>query len=400
MSLSQVIIYVMKYIAYLVILISIVFIFYTPTADAALPADFGLNEGNLISASGDPDIYIVNEHGYKRLFLNPEIFNFYGHLGGFSNVTSITPGVRDAFSTVSYVRNCETNDPKVYAVEVVGEDAGTLHWFNMTGEAAVAEDPEFFKKIFCINNNEFKWYTLSSEYSSTADVQSYSRDTLLADVLWRYSGSEWEVVEGVAPTCPDSIVLNTPVDLSVVDYVIYPGQYRGGDYKAHGGFRFDSSSYDEISIYAPMDGKITQGVRYTEGGEIQYMFDFFNDCGIRYRFDHLRILSNKLQQIADNLPEPIEGDTRTTRLDEPVAISAGELIATGVGTPTNVFVDWGVYDLRQKNSASADANWFAEHDKAQDAYAVCWFDWLSTEDSATVRSLPASGGDAQSDYCD
>ena len=57
------------------------------TALAAAPADYGLHEGDVISVDGtagtagyDPDLYIVNELGYKRLFLNPAIFSFYGHL--------------------------------------------------------------------------------------------------------------------------------------------------------------------------------------------------------------------------------------------------------------------------------------------------------------------------------
>ena len=366
--------------------------------DAAVPSDYGLNEGDLISGEGDPDIYIVNEHGYKRLFLNPEIFNFYGHLGGFSSVSGVGVSVRDAFGVTSYVRNCETNDPKVYAVEVTGEDTGTLHWFNMSGEAAVAEDSEFFKKIFCINNNEFNWYSLGVEYNSVSDVKTYARDFGIP-ITWGYKGDEW-VPSLTPPECSEPIILGTPVDLSQVAYVIYPGQYRGDHYKAHGGFRFDGLAYDEISITAPLDARITQGVRYTEGGgEIQYMFDFFTDCGIRYRFDHLRILSDKLQAIAESLPAPIEGDTRTTVLNEPVEIKAGEILATGVGTPTNVFVDWGVYDLRQKNDASNDAEWLALHDGGQAPYAVCWFNWISPEDEATVRSLPASGGQSESDYC-
>src|SRR3989344_2632779 len=41
-----------------------------------------LNDGDVVSAAGsdDPDVYIVNPHGYKRLFLNPVIFGFYGLL--------------------------------------------------------------------------------------------------------------------------------------------------------------------------------------------------------------------------------------------------------------------------------------------------------------------------------
>ena len=57
--------------------------YFAPVASAVTPADYGLREGDVVSAAGsdDPDVYIVNELGYKRLFLNPAIFNFYGHLG-------------------------------------------------------------------------------------------------------------------------------------------------------------------------------------------------------------------------------------------------------------------------------------------------------------------------------
>src|SRR5437868_6523667 len=69
--------------------------------NAAVPSDYGLTEGNTISATGssDPDVYIVNALGYKRLFLNPVIFNFYGHLGGFAKVRSVSAAARDAFPT-------------------------------------------------------------------------------------------------------------------------------------------------------------------------------------------------------------------------------------------------------------------------------------------------------------
>src|SRR3989344_5873731 len=144
---------------------------------AVAPADYGLTEGNVISAAGsdDPDVYIVNEQGYKRLFLNPAIFNFYGHLGGFAAVKNVSATTRDAFGTSGLFRNCETNDTKVYGVETTGEDTGMLHWVNTTGAQAVADDPNFFKKVFCINNNEFNWYSKGSDYTSVNQVPSYVR---------------------------------------------------------------------------------------------------------------------------------------------------------------------------------------------------------------------------------
>ena len=154
--------------------------FFAPVASAVAPADFGLMEGNVISAAGssDPDVYIVNEMGYKRLFLNPVIFGFYGHLGGFSAVKTVSPATRDAFGTSGLFRNCETNDPKVYGVETTGEDVGMLHWVNTSGSQAVADDPNFFKKVFCINNNEINWYPKGSDFMSVNQVPNYSRGTM------------------------------------------------------------------------------------------------------------------------------------------------------------------------------------------------------------------------------
>src|SRR3989338_8689015 len=147
-------------------------------AIAAPPSDYGLTEGNTISAAGsnDPDIYIVNQPGYKRLFLNPVIFSFYGHLGGFPNVKNVTATTRDAFPTSGLFRNCETNDQQVWAVEVNGEDTGVFHKVVMSGDTAVAQDPNFFAKVFCINNNESAWYAKSSvDYTNLSQVPVYSR---------------------------------------------------------------------------------------------------------------------------------------------------------------------------------------------------------------------------------
>jgi subtilisin family serine protease len=151
----------------------------TAIGNSANLTKYILKEGDMVSATGsnDPDVYIVNIFGYKRLFLNPAIFNFYGHLtGGWKKIKKIVSEARDAFPTSGLFRNCETNDPKVYALESTGEDIGVLHWVNMTGDQAVAQDPEFFKKVFCINNNEFNWYTKSSIfYTLLSQVPLYSR---------------------------------------------------------------------------------------------------------------------------------------------------------------------------------------------------------------------------------
>ncbi|HEY4474784.1 MAG TPA: SH3 domain-containing protein [Candidatus Paceibacterota bacterium] len=139
-----------------------------------------LKDGDVISVAGssDPDVYIVSPYGYKRLFLNPAIFGFYGHLGGFSKIKSTTPITRDVFVTSGLFRNCETNDVKVYGVETTGEDTGKLHWVNTTGAQAVADDPNFFKKVFCINTKEFNWYPQGTAYTSVNQIPDYTRKNI------------------------------------------------------------------------------------------------------------------------------------------------------------------------------------------------------------------------------
>ena len=201
-----------------------------------------------------------------------------------------------------------------------------------------------------------------------------------------------------------------PVDMSKVTSILYPGQNRGGDYKAHGGFRFDSSRPDEIQVIAPYDAQVIAGARYPVNGEIQYTFDFAHPCGIRYRFGHLLTLTPKFQAIAEKFPLPKDLDSRTTVVDPPVGVKQGEVIATAVGLTKggpgalggiNTFVDWGVYDYRKKNEASKDPNWAAGHTSDTYQYAVCWFDWISPEDRAKIIALPSSDSKSgkTSDYC-
>lgn len=185
------------------------------------------------------------------------------------------------------------------------------------------------------------------------------------------------------PPCPDPLILQTPVDLSKVTAILYPGQVRGGNFKAHGGFRFDNSKFDEIEVRAPIDANFTDASRYIEMGETQYLLDFQNDCGIRYRFDHLLTLSPKFAKIVEGLPEPKVDDSRTTHINGNIKITSGEVIATAVGFKSgNVFVDFGVYDMRGKVFSNPQDN------------AICWFDLLPASASAKVKAFPP--GDSKS----
>ena len=200
-------------------------------------------------------------------------------------------------------------------------------------------------------------------------------------------------------SCPTPL-LQTPVDLSAVTSILYPGQERGGNYKAHGGFGFDNATNNLVTVKIPLSGKITRVVRYREMGEVQYLFEFEGDCGVSFRFDHLRKLTAKFESVVNAFP--IKEDTRTDLVSPPVSVSVGEVIATEVGFLNNVSVDFGVYDMRQKNEASKDPAWASAHSQfPADSYGICWLNSLPQADSAAVKLLPSR--DAQngkkSDYC-
>jgi len=129
----------------------------------AKPEDYGLKEGDLIRAQGDFDIFIVNQYGYKRLFLNPAIFNMYGHLGGWNKVKTVTKATRDAFVTSQYYRYVDS--PKVYKLEVTGEDTGILYWLNMTAENFLAQGGKA-DAVFTINKQELDWYSKGADKTS------------------------------------------------------------------------------------------------------------------------------------------------------------------------------------------------------------------------------------------
>ena len=200
-------------------------------------------------------------------------------------------------------------------------------------------------------------------------------------------------------SCPTPL-LQTPVDLSIVTSILYPGQERGGNYKAHGGVGFDNATDNLVTVKIPLSGKITRVVRYRELGEVQYLFEFEGNCGVSFRFDHLRKLTSKFEAVVNAFP--IKEDTRTDLVSPPVAVTVGEVIATEVGFLNNVSVDFGVYDMRQKNEASKDPAWASAHSQyPADSYGICWFNSLPQADSAAVKLLPSRDGQngKTSDYC-
>jgi hypothetical protein len=226
----------------------------------------------------------------------------------------------------------------------------------------------------------------------------------VAKLAWSNKGDGW-VKSGTVPACASPLAIPAPVDLTLATEVLYPGQYRGGNYKPHGGFIFRGSANNAITVKAPLDAYVYKASRYIEAGEVQYMFVFIAPCGIMYRFDHLATLSPAFQALADTLPAAQENNSETTNFDKPPVVKAGDAVATSVGfvKTGNTSVDFGVYDLRAKNAVSQIADWQKKHPMEHEfgAYAICWLDNITGPGSAGIKALPGGDGQAgkQSDYC-
>lgn len=241
-----------------------------------------------------------------------------------------------------------------------------------------------------------------SESGSVSRTQESQSEP--ARLMWKQSENGWQT-DGAPPACPNQPMLAAPVDISQATSVLYPGQPRGGNYKPHGGFRFDNSKDNAVVVKAPLDGYIVRGGSYIAEGEIQYTFDVMNNCGIMYRLGHLRELPDNLQKIAAAWPEP-SASSQTQGVSPAVFVKQGETFGTKIGLiqSNNAFFDFGVYDYRQQNQASQSSAYQSAHagDKELSWHAVCWLrDWLPANDTAAIATLPPAdpGSGKTSNYC-
>lgn len=206
-------------------------------------------------------------------------------------------------------------------------------------------------------------------------------------------------------TCPP---LLSPVEVAAVTSVLYPGQVRGGDYKPHGGFRFDGLKNDEVSVKVPIDAELVRvGSNHQKVG-VQYFMEFQTDCGLRFTFGHLLTVAPEFQPVFREILSAENDSSQTHAVRPKIRVHTGKVIATAVGflwedgSPNTSF-DFGVYERWAKNTISQNPHWqvqeeFGMYDNER---GLCWLDLLSAEDALQLKALP--GGDEEagktSDYC-
>lgn len=246
--------------------------------------------------------------------------------------------------------------------------------------------------------------TTTNNAQKTAETaEDNNQPTQNSDLIWQQSDSGWRS-SAAPPDCKQPFV-KMPADISKITSVLYPGQTRGGNYKTHGGFRFDNTKDNKITVTAPFDAYLVRGGSYLAENEIQYTFDAINNCGVMYRVGHVRELPDRLIKIADTWPAA-SNNSATQSIDPPMFIKQGEILGTKVGiiSEGNTFFDFGLYDYRQENEASKNSAYQSAHtqDKELSWHAVCWLKgWLPAADQSKLLALPAGDPNSEknSDYC-
>lgn len=229
-------------------------------------------------------------------------------------------------------------------------------------------------------------------YSPRPFVLTSAANPAASSADWFFNGADWQS-NGSPPACANPL-LQLPVETAKVTSILYPGQTRGGDYKAHGGFRFDGTGQsNQVNVVAAIAGTVVRGERDNTNGVVQYGFEIINSCGVMMRIGHLLELSPQFAAIANSLP-PASASSEFHSVSGHT-VTAGAPIATAIGLPGNVFMDFGVYDLRSRNPATTGMTGELK------PYGICWLDALPTADATRVRSLPAADGESgkRSDYC-
>lgn len=230
--------------------------------------------------------------------------------------------------------------------------------------------------------------------------------------FWEYDPSKPErgwywAREGQPPACPESLVMESPVEVSLATGILYPGQVRGDgpkDFKPHGGFTLKPGS--KIELRAPMDGYLTHVAKFTDEFGYHVGLTFQHSCGIQFGGGHWGALPPDIQAVVDKIPLKGFKESRTEQVIPPYFVKKGQVIVTGLqekAHPERPGFDWGVADYRKPNAASQDPRFRELYGYApwNTYYGVCWLDLLPPDQQIVLKSLPGVDGKQgkNSEYC-
>ncbi len=155
----------------------------TPMAAMAAIVDGDIVSPDAEFTEGDVTYYpydvfivkIVGDKTFKRLILNPSVFESYGHLE-WGNIQTIAADTVDGYTTSDLVR--EIDDTKVYKLIPDG-DTGTKQWLNMTAADFESEGYDW-DSIYIINSADRDAYTTGSDITVAPVVSTGTLTVALA----------------------------------------------------------------------------------------------------------------------------------------------------------------------------------------------------------------------------
>ncbi len=126
-----------------------------------------INEGDTIKTADSFDVWIVKHMGakkFRRLILNPQVFESYGHLS-WSKIKTVSSAEMAMYTESKLVR--AVGDPKVYELSsALNSDTGVKKWVNMTAAEFMAAGNDW-DSIYEINTVDRDNYTVSTDITPT-----------------------------------------------------------------------------------------------------------------------------------------------------------------------------------------------------------------------------------------
>ncbi len=153
-------------------------------------------------------------------------------------------------------------------------------------------------------------------------------------------------------------------------------------------------SYPRVPIYAPVDSKITRITYARRGGPDtpgEYRLDIEAGCNIKYFFDHVDDVNDKIKDKSPKTPADNTGSGTEVSVD----IKAGEFLGESDGTPMAHSWDFSVMNVSRKNTFINPSRWQSE----QNLNAVCPYDMYEEKLKAKYYAALKYWNGASSDAC-
>lgn len=138
-------------------------------------------EGAIIKTADNPDVYIVkynNGKQFRRLILNPQVFESYGHLK-WENIITITAAEMNSCKISNLVK--VENDPKVLALAPNG-DAGSKSWLNVAAIDFIAVGGDW-DSVYQINAVDASNYNIATDLTTRSQVQTFLISNILPNIV-------------------------------------------------------------------------------------------------------------------------------------------------------------------------------------------------------------------------